>query len=627
MRTITLALLTLSLLPASALAAEVPPLTLSKMEVGCAAPTGLPGEIVTSGRNAVQLVTATQTGLQKGRAFALEYSAGCAVAASQPNRAGVLAIPDDSGVLVALREPGGDWSEPTGFPGDEGLSTGKVAVAVSEAGDALVVWQNVGPKRRIRTYAARRLAGGGFSAPVKLADRRQVQESWGVHEDWFAAGIADGGEAIVAWTGLPAERPPHRATVRVAIAPAGGGFGAPTAVGEQTGYSSPSLAMAPDGRALLTIATPERVQVRERTTGTPFGAPVTVADVNDPLGTRTAAALGAPGEAVVTWSGAGLGGVHTAIRGAGGPFSAALPTAAADTRIRYDVWTAVNGFTQDLPSGSWSFGGTKVTARIANGIALLGWTGPRGRTTAANLATYPLLTGAGVRQTLGGELVDTWNAFPLLLADGTVALAWADGAARLHAATGAPADTSPLPEVRVSPPKSRTVSGSLVLPFRCSAACQVRAELVDRHGEGSFKRLRAAGSGRLRLTDVDAPTRLCPVRVRFTIGGADGRRTRSWTTTYRLVRTRAHRLVELAPVRAERRGDKVHVTVRVERRLPSELFTVVGGFARRGNVEPLATRVVFFETSQREATATLPAAGVRWVAVLWGDKRTFVRVR
>lgn len=627
MRTIPLALLTLSLLPAPALAAEVPPLTLSKTEVGCAAPTGLPGEIVTSGRKAVQLVTTTSTGMRTGRAFALEYSAGCAVAASQPNGAGVLAIPDDSGVLVALREPGGDWSEPSGFPDDEGLSTGKVAVAVSEAGDALVVWQNVGPRRRVRTYAARRLAGGAFGTPVKLVDRRQEPPSEIARDEWFAAGIANGGEAIVAWTGLPTGRPPHRTSVKVAIAPAGGGFGAPTEVGEQTGYSTPSLAMTPDGRALLALPTPGRVEIRERTAGTPFGAPTTVANVSDPLGTRTAAALGAAGEAVVTWSGTGLGGVHSAIRGAGGPFSAALPTAAADPRIRYDIWTAVSGFTQDLPSGSWGFGGADVTARITNGIALLGWTGPRGRTTAANLATYPLLAGAGVRQTLGGELADTWNAFPLTLADGTVALAWADDASRLHAATGAPADTSPLPEVRVSPPKSPRVSGTLVLPFRCSAACEIRAELVDRHGYGSSKRLKAAGSGRLRLTDVDAPKRLGPVRVRFTIGGADGRRTRTWTTTYRLVRKRAYRLIEVAPVRAERRGDKVRVTVRVERRLPSELFALVGGFDRRGNVEPLAATPVFFETRQREATATLPAAGVRWVAVLWGDKRTFVRVR
>jgi hypothetical protein len=619
-------------------AAEVPPLTVSGVRPECAAPTGLPGEIVTTiGRDndqAAQLVTATQAGMQPGPTLRPDgYVAGCAVAASQPNGAAVLAIPTDSGLFVSLREPGGTWGEMARFPGGGYFSTGYAAAAVSEAGDALVVWQTSSRGRRVELYAARRLAGGTFSPPVTLANRANPvgRETGG--RDWFAAGIANGGEAVVTWTDLPTERPPHRADVKVAIAPASGTFGASVKVGRQTGYSTPSFAMRPDGHALLTLAGLERVQIAERTAGAPFGAPATLAKVSDPLGVRTDTALGAGGQAVVAWSGTGLGGVRAAIRRDGGPFSGALPTAGADKRLRYDVWSAVSGDTQDLPADTWGFGGAGVRARVANGVALLGWVGPRGLTRAANLATYPLVSaflgaGSGVRQTIGGELVDAWYSFPLALADGTVALAWYTSE-RLHLATGAAADTTALPEVRVSTPGRVVKNGNLVLPFHCSAACEIRAQLVTRHGYEDIRRLGSAGTGRLRLTDVDAPSRLGNVRVRFTVGTADGRRSRSWTATYRLRADRGYRLVRVEPVRAVRTGDRVRVTLSLELEVPIEdaLPAVVGGFDRRGNVEPLVTSLAFLKKGQRTASATLPAKGVRWVSVLWGGERKFVRVR
>ena len=587
------------------------------------------------GGEAAQFVSATQSGLKPGQTVRLAGpAAGCAVAASQPNGSAVLAVPTDDGLVVSLRAADGEWSEPTKFPNGGHLSTGQAAVAVSETGDALVVWQNAAPGRRVQLRAARRIAGGTFSAPVMLAERTLQPARASDQSDWFAAGIANGGEAIVAWTGLPPERPPHRTPVTVAIAPAGGQFGAAVNVGQQSGYSTSSLSMAPDGRALITLAGPKRVQLVERSAGTPFGAPVTVANVGDPLGTRTVTALGDRGQAVVAWSGTGLGGVRATIRRGGGPFSGALPTASADKRIAYDVWTATTGATQDVPAGSWGFGGANVRATIANGIALLGWSGPRGGTRAANLATYPLAGGTGERQTTGGALADVWEAFPLLLPDGTAALAWIDQPAasrvhRLRLAAGAPADTTPLPVVRVSPPKQHVVAsnGDLVLPVRCSSPCEVRARLLNRHGYEASVRMTAAGSGRLRLTDVDAPKRLGPVKVRLTAGAIDGRRSRSWTTIYRLVGgERRYRLMEVEPVRAVRHGNKVRVTVRVELALDSEGYFSVGGFDRRGNIEPLATEPTIVQPGRRESSVALPAEGVRWVAVLWGGKRKFVRV-
>jgi hypothetical protein len=638
MRPIAFALLSLFVFPAVASAAEVPPLTVSGVRPGCEAATGFPGEIVTStgsaDREAVQFVTATSAGLQRGHTIQFDHPiAGCAVAASQPNGSAVLAVPDDSGTLVFMRPAGGNWGEPTRFAGGGYFSSGRVAAAVSEAGDALVVWSQSAPRRTVALYAARRLAGGAFGAPVKIAEREHEPARASGENDWFAAGVANGGEAIVAWTGLPPERPPHRTDVKVAIAPANGAFGAPVTVGSQTGYSTPSLAMVPDGRALLTLADPARVRVLGRTAGTAFGAPSTVANVDDPLGTRTAAALGPDGQALVAWSGTGLGGVHAAVRHGGGAFGPALPAATADRRLKYDVWTAVVGATQPLPADTWGFGGAALRATVANGVASLGWSGPRGLTRAANLATYPFGAGPGARETIGGEIADVWSAFPVSMADGQVALAWLDSpermrrAHRLRLLTEAPADTTPLPEVRISPPASRTIGDTLVLPFRCDGPCEVRAQVVNRHAYEASARLTSAGSGRLRLWDLAAPDRLGPVKVRFTAAALDGRRSRSWTTTYRLRARRSYRLLRVEAVRAEHRGSRVRITVQADMKLPEGAFFAVGGFSRRGNVEPLVMDAGLIGTSDRRRfTVTIPGRGVRWVATLLGEERRFVRV-
>ena len=640
MRAVTLALLSLFLLPAASSADEVPPLIVPGVRPDCAAATGFPGEIITTvgsdDKEAVQFVTATQSGLRPGHTMQFEFSvAGCAVAASQPNGSAVLAVPDDSGTIVSTRAPGGDWSAPTTFPGGGHLSSGRAAVAVSETGDALVVWQDFASRGRVRLHASRRVAGGAFSEPVTIAEHsRELAARPSGEHGWFAAGIANGGEAIVAWTGLPTEQSPHRTDVRVVVASPGGGFGAGVKVGEQAGYSTSSLAMTPDGRALLTFATPARVQVLERSAGTPFGAAATVG-AGDPLGTRTVAALGAGGRAVVAWSGSGLGGVRTAIRRPDGPFSGALPTAAANRRIGYDVWTATSGATQPLPAGSWGFGGTDVRATIANDAAVLGWSGPRGRTWAANLATYPLGADNRTKHTIGGELADVWYAFPLTLADRTIALAWVDAperlgrAHRLRLETAAPADTTPLPEVRVIPPASPKVKVDLVLPFSCSAPCEIRAQLVNGHGYEDSVRLVSAGSGRLRLSDVNAPKRLGPVRVRFTAGAVDGRRSRSWTTTYRLVRAAAAPpQTRIQRVRAVRRGGKIRVTIRFVGPARHAPFYIVGGFDRRGNVEPLAWDGAYGTPGEREVYTDLPAKGVRWVALMQSPTaREYVPVR
>src|SRR3954465_9316605 len=98
---VVLLLVFCSVFPAAADAAETPLRIVAGARDECAAPTGFPGEIVTtvgpvrrSEGHAAQFVKATHTGLQTGQTGALAAPADdCAIAVSQPNGAGVLAVP------------------------------------------------------------------------------------------------------------------------------------------------------------------------------------------------------------------------------------------------------------------------------------------------------------------------------------------------------------------------------------------------------------------------------------------------------------------------------------------------------------------------------------------------------
>ena len=79
---------------------------------------------------------------------------------------------------------------------------------------------------------------------------------------------------------------------------------------------------------------------------------------------------------------------------------------------------------------------------------------------------------------------------------------------------------------------------------------------------------------------------------------------------------------------AERRGSRVRVTVRSGFELPEGSLFAVGGFDRRGNVEPLVMEASLIGTSgSRRFIVTIPGRGVRWVTMLLDEDRRFVRVR
>jgi hypothetical protein len=125
----------------------------------------------------------------------------------------------------------------------------------------------------------------------------------------------------------------------------------------------------------------------------------------------------------------------------------------------------------------------------ADGRALLAWVTPeRGVGTAT-------VTSAGVVEqgALASPLRDQTGATALLLAGGARALAWADDMSlfsarppdgRLHLALegATPPPAPPAPRVVTGPQRDRSLrpTQALVIPVRCSAACDLRASV---HGD------------------------------------------------------------------------------------------------------------------------------------------------
>ena len=91
---------------------------------------------------------------------------------------------------------------------------------------------------------------------------------------------------------------------------------------------------------------------------------------------------------------------------------------------------------------------------------------------------------------MGSPLRDPLGLTPLILPDGTRAIAWTDNRGQLqdgaqhprlhYAVEGAPsAPAAPAPDVTVLAPRKRALrpAEALRLPVRCSAACDLRAWL------------------------------------------------------------------------------------------------------------------------------------------------------
>jgi hypothetical protein len=587
----------------------------------CIGSTGGPGEVVTTTSEGPQLLHAARTGFTAGALPAFSGTLhDCALAAtSGTGAASVVVCCVGEGTLAAtFREPGTDWSTPTELTPLEGWAAVDPDPAVSDRGDAVVAFDETryAPSGRIasRSVAAvLKAPGGGFGTPQVLG---------GPYRDAPAgiqAKVAATGEAFVLWH-APASLP-NTVDVMVAIAPPGGPFGAPVRLAQIPRLSQSSLAVAQDGHALISLSDRRSVLASERSPGAAFSVPVAVAALGDPVGARTSATLGAQGEAAIAWSGTALGGIDVATRGGPGAFSTPVRLAAPDRTMAFDVFVNSQSYASmtQLP-GIWRFGGGDVETALAQGRAVVTWSGPFGARRAAHLATVGFDGSAPTVKTAGGQFADPSRAHPFLLADGTPAVMWTDSNQEIQdvrvwfAADGAArVEPDKLPRVTIGP--MNRVTG---LAFRCSAACEIRAVAVGKAGADVRVQWSEAQTGTVHFDDDAGAVQLGRrVRLRITYGALDGTRTRTVTVTRLVHEFRAPSKVRLIGLRAVRQGDAIRVTWRLSGEQPSNLAFDVTGSATRGRfVEPLVSGGAHNGGGQRSFGVTLrPAAGVRYVTL------------
>jgi hypothetical protein len=226
-------------------------------------------------------------------------------------------------------------------------------------------------------------------------------------------------------------------------------------------------------------------------------------------------------------------------------------------------------------------------ALAGDGSALLTWPGIETGLWAASL------TPAGVAEVvpLGSPVRPATGITPLLGADGSRAVAWTDQGelesvppygGRLHLARAGAADAPvpAAPEVTVGAPRDRSLrpAQALVLPIRCSAACDVRG-YVDGRKTASTVSLSKPGAAELRFTpsfEALAPRRgTLKVTVAWSAPGARTASTR--TLALRLRRLPPPPLPRLLDVRALRSpGGVVDVRWRTDRPARDAYFLVYG---------------------------------------------------
>ena len=533
-----------------------------------------------------------------------------------------------------MRDPGGAWGEPSELTDDDGGDVRALTTAVSERGDAIVLFTR-GRGNELRLSAVRRAPGATFGAPELVAGPFRLAPDPSVPAlESFQAAMTAGGETVVLYELPEGEHAgPRRNTVDVMVvtAPAGGRFGAPQKLATMPRLSHASLAVAPDGHALISLTDATSIRAAERAPGQAFGAAVRVAALTDPVGARTRVALDAAGHAVIAWSGVAFGGVTAVTRAPSGAFAAPVALAPAVRRLPVDVALVTNGgFSYAIPAGGWYFGGAGVHTGLDAGGAWVSWESPQSsaglRYVTAALATLPFDGTPATTQTVGGRTSDAREVTRVTLTDGEPALMWLDDQTRLRLATeGAQTAATPLPDVQVGRPlKTALTSGDeLRLPIRCSGPCDVRGEVVGHSDTDSSVTLEHGGEGTLVIeafSSFIAPRRPGRVQVRLTYGPPGGAWFATRTLALRLSqqRPRSQRVPRVHGLRAVRHGHRIDISWSTDVRVMS-FFDVYGRGTRSRFELPVAQTVLTDEKRRRRFTATLPAAGVRYVTLIgWG---------
>ncbi len=571
MKRLLIALLLLAF-PAPAAAAPFGELPFRPVTGGaaCLRPTGAPGELVRWYEGGAEVLAVQPSGLVPVTRVPLGRRIECPVVASDPNGAAILAASDRGRLRVALREPAGAWGAPFTLAARD---VGEAAVAISARGDAVVAWtEGVGLRETGRLRAARRPRGGAFAAPETL----DPSVSSSVFES-LEAGIDASGEAMVMFSG---EGTRARDTVNVVIAPPGAPFRAPQRLGPGS-IDAPALAVAADGRALVTASAYDGLELYERPPGGRFG-PRTI--LFEASANNTVIALRPGGAAAIAWQNTPGGDVSAVVRDGPAPFGPPIdvlePPEPESGGSGSSVFVARDSGPPQESSDALS------AALGADGRALLAWaTEDRALGTAT-------VTSSGRTEigTLGSPLRAPFGPSPLLLADGSRALAWTDDhsvftsgpfAGRLHLALeGAPGPpASSPPQVTVGRPRRRALRPAqpLTLPVRCSTACDLQAWLPGRRQTNVNASLERAGTVDLRFDPyfaAIAPARPGTISITVRSGPPGARQPQRQTARVRLRRLPAPPFPHIEDLRVSRRGHDLVVRWRTDVR-PRDAYQLV----------------------------------------------------
>jgi hypothetical protein len=190
------------------------------------------------------------------------------------------------------RPLGGEWTQPGDLVPPVPWRGIAPCIAVNARGDVIAAWM-LWYRQKSVVQGAYRRKGQAWS-PVQTLSR--------VANGVFApaAGIDQRGGAVVVWDVHP------RAQQTAILTPAGR-WGGPTTILRRPVFSSPILAVAPDGRALATWVAPQgRGQSRvpivtiEKPPGRTWGTPRVIARVRGSIG-NLGLSLGNAGRAAVVW--------------------------------------------------------------------------------------------------------------------------------------------------------------------------------------------------------------------------------------------------------------------------------------------------------------------------------------
>ncbi len=204
-------------------------------------------------------------------------------------------------LMVSTRAAGGAFGPPATL--DSNAVAGQTALAVGAGGQVVVTWADGPGDLRIETWRAGSRPGG--AAIVQSAEEASAARR--AHDPQLSADSA--GDVLATWVfGAHQEGRPAPVAVRAAWIPAGGSIQAPFTVSEPgVEAEAPSVAFAPDGRALLAwseIAADGHGPLLDVAFGAPDRPFATVAPTSVALPAYTTPEAGwlADGRALLAWA-------------------------------------------------------------------------------------------------------------------------------------------------------------------------------------------------------------------------------------------------------------------------------------------------------------------------------------